>query len=105
MFDREKILKKIIDDYTGDKKDLASHITTEYKKYEDITRKINNLESEKARLNKQHKESIKKIEIDIFEVRKTCNHIDRSFYGDPSGGHDSYYECNICGKELTRFDK
>ena len=44
---------------------------------------------------KEHKDLIK-------HIRKSCKHPDGAlaYYGDPSGGHDSYHECEICGAQL-----
>lgn len=45
-----------------------------------------------------------KIEHHKKEIRKiqhfNCKHESKTFNADPAGGHDSYYECNICGKEI-----
>ena len=36
----------------------------------------------------------------ISSLQKECQHWLKTYYSDPAGGNDSYYECNICGKNI-----
>lgn len=38
----------------------------------------------------------------LAAIHKRCRHWTITRHGDPSGGSDSYYECDICGKDLGK---
>jgi uncharacterized protein YukE len=48
----------------------------------------------------RHEKRIDKIDREIASLRSRCSHRQRTWHGDPSGGNDSYYRCDICGKEM-----
>lgn len=41
--------------------------------------------------------NLQKIDKDILELQNRCPHYSTTYYGDPSGGNDSYTCCDICG--------
>lgn len=46
----------------------------------------------------RHDKNVKNLRDKIREVQKMmCSHPSSSFHSDPSGGRDSYYECDVCG--------
>ena len=57
-----------------------------------------NREMDKLQFNTDQK--MKQLKEELINVRTTCSHPDQTYYPDPSGNSDSFYECNICGKQL-----
>lgn len=35
----------------------------------------------------------------VYRIQDACAHASRTYHSDPSGGTDSFYKCDICGKE------
>jgi hypothetical protein len=45
-----------------------------------------------------HEEWIESLKGDLRKLQKSCPHDAGSeFFGDPSGGNDSWERCNLCG--------
>jgi hypothetical protein len=65
-----------------------------------ITGQMNEFKKDKQKLIDDHKIAMHYIETKINVTRNSCQHVLTTFYADPSGGSDSYTECDICGKEL-----
>ncbi len=42
-------------------------------------------------------------ETDIQKLRDKCDHPETTFHSDPSGNNDSYFSCDVCGKEAKRL--
>lgn len=102
-----KILKELIDYYYNHYADteeyndesLPCFLYARLTNIQEIKRKICNCNTEINNARKQCKDKIEKLKEEIKLIRKSCNHIDFSFYGDPAGGSDSFNKCNICGEE------
>lgn len=69
-------------------------------KIKDIVYKVDCVAVKRDAIQKKFKEDIDSLDKELSEVRKNCVHEQQSFNGDPAGGRDSYYSCNICGKAL-----
>lgn len=48
----------------------------------------------------RHESKKRELGIKLAEIQKDCGHEVTHYSGDPSGGSDSCYICEICGKEL-----
>ena len=68
---------------------------------------INRIRSTKKRLQKELQ--LVKMEFDtavgknkesLSQLQRECKHRLKTYYGDPAGGHDSFYECNDCGAQV-----
>lgn len=46
----------------------------------------------------RHERATHKLESGLLEFQKTCLHQNTRFQGDPAGGNDSCYICNLCDK-------
>ena len=42
-------------------------------------------------------------EREIQKLRDKCDHPETTFHSDPSGNNDSYFSCDICGKEAKKL--
>lgn len=58
---------------------------------------INNVKHEIELEEIRHNNIIAKLVDNINKIRDDCDHQSRTYHYDPSGGNDSYYECDICG--------
>jgi hypothetical protein len=94
----KELIKQIVDDYKGS--DIADHLYRKLKLIEEvqaglkITRKLINDE------NIKYDKTVKELKGCIKDWQKKCEHWSKTYHPDPSGNNDSFYECNICGKEL-----
>lgn len=61
------------------------------------------LEQQKYQLEKEYKDSLKKINSNISIIQKSCQHQDKEYFPDPSGNSDSFEECKICGAQDKRL--
>jgi len=94
----KELIKQIVDEYKGN--DIAEYLHAQLKLVEDIksgiaaTNKL--MQTEQMNYDKK----IKDLKATIKEWQKKCQHWTRTYHPDPSGNNDSFYECNICGKEF-----
>ena len=65
-----------------------------------VENRISTLRRQLEAEEERHDERVNKIEREIAGIRGRCTHRKRTFHGDPAGGNDSYYRCDICGKEM-----
>jgi sugar-specific transcriptional regulator TrmB len=57
------------------------------------------LHKEILKEQEKFKEKIERIQKKIEILQKKCRHKKSTYHGDPSGGSDSFYECDDCKKE------
>lgn len=92
------MIKTIVDDYQGE--DIAEHLHSKLKLIEDIRAGIKLcgglINSETAKYDLR----IKELRVCIRDWQKKCEHWSKTYHPDPSGNNDSFYECNVCGKEF-----
>lgn len=92
------LIKQIVDEYKGN--DIAEHIHTQLKLVEDIQKTIRTVNQDIDKENTRHEGAIKLCKERLKSCRNQCQHWTRTYHPDPSGNSDSFYECNICGKEF-----
>ena len=68
-----------------------------------IEKSIQTCDSNLKSLKDEYERCQRKIEVEIRELRKMCSHEDKTYNPDPSGNNDSYYHCNVCGKESKKL--
>lgn len=68
-----------------------------------VKEKIAGLRLRLHREQERHEKAVKKLKAAIFDIQENgCSHETCSFNPDPSGNNDSYYECDVCGRESRR---
>jgi uncharacterized coiled-coil DUF342 family protein len=67
---------------------------------EEIQSKIRSLEKEKCKAKADFDIKIDIINSQIKSIKEECVHELTTYYPDASGNNDSFYECDICGKEI-----
>lgn len=63
----------------------------------EILRGVSSVNQAKAGEVARHLEVMDKLHLDLGELQSRCGHDLTTFYPDPSGGNDSFTECDICG--------
>ena len=73
---------------------------TEMKKYvKDIRREVSRIEIAHEKADSTYKDTHKKLDDQLAEVRQKCPHLETEYYPDASGNNDSWTECKWCGLE------
>jgi hypothetical protein len=97
MTDKE-LYKHLIDEYKGD--DLAGHLAHQMQHIRETKASIASIKKEKQMEMERHEKAMKDLDAKIKGVQGICRHLARTYYPDPSGNNDSYYECDHCGRSL-----
>ena len=71
----------------------------------EIKESIHKIRLESMRIEEELKSKEMSLENQLAEVQELCPHSRVSFYNDPSGNNDSFYECNVCSKEFKSLPK
>jgi hypothetical protein len=67
---------------------------------QEIVNQRNEIRIEMQRLFERQELARKRLESKLAKLQTKCKHEHKTFYPDPSGNNDSYYECDDCGKYL-----
>ena len=98
----QKTMQKLIENYVqkngSDKlSDYISSILEEEKTLQlDIQCYCKNSNDEE----KRHDVRLKQLRNTLYDIQLRCPHDSQTYHSDPSGGSDSSYECDLCGKEI-----
>lgn len=84
--------------------EFAKFLSDEFIKINNINISLQDYKSKLIKINNLHKEEINKSTIDKVAIQSKCEHLLTKYYSDPSGGSDSYEECQICGLELFKTE-
>ena len=95
-----KVSKELIDSILKDGRD-SEHIATIVSKYINMTSELNKLKNELLKNEADFISRKRVIEDKIEKIRLDCRHPTVSRYSDPSGGNDSFHECDVCGAVWT----
>lgn len=79
--------------------ELAEFINKQMNNYALTKSTVDALRTKRLDTTISYKEEIERIDRFIEEAQKQCLHLEKTFHGDPAGGTDSFYECNVCGKQ------
>lgn len=98
--DRTSLLDTIIKAWNSDTDLQRTPLAKFIVQQESIAGAMEMLNGDLRSLENVFKVDKEKIHAKMKEVQGKCIHAARTYHPDPSGNSDSYYECNICGKEL-----
>ncbi len=79
---------------------FETYVEDHVSKYLDIAQKINAVEHNLLALQKKFNAEKDMLRNDQREAWKLCDHPIKTYHPDASGNNDSWYECEVCGKEL-----
>ena len=91
----EELLQYIYDKVGTDVKPVVTTLTMIVKLRETYQDTIQCLQ----KLKQQHQIEIDGMQDTIRQLRLRCDHPISTFFGDPSGGTDSFHKCDICEHE------
>lgn len=95
---KKQVLERLIKDYKGD--DLAGYVAGLVNEEERITKAMQLWHQECRRAEEKSKKEQERLRKSLQEIRTACPHHERVYFGDPSGGNGSFWECSLCGEEL-----
>jgi len=94
---KKEILELLIKQYQGD--DLAGYVSDIIKTEKVIKRKVivntQSISDEQMR----HTCIVDNLRIELRKIQQDCPHYEYVYYPDAAGGNDSWYMCELCGKE------
>jgi hypothetical protein len=94
----KELIKQIVDEHKGN--DIAEYLHAQLKLVEEIKCGISATNKLTYNEKTNYEKKIKDLKDNIKDWQKKCQHWTRTYHPDPSGNNDSYYSCDICGKEL-----
>ncbi len=95
---RKETLERLIRQYDGN--DLVGHICHLLEEDRELRRRMRqHCEAERG-LEEEIKESRLVGKERLRDIRIDCPHHETTFHSDPSGGNDSYRDCDLCGKQI-----
>ena len=113
-----EILKEILNEYLDDcdpndkteidiefercRNKLAHYIYSKLHMIQTIDKNRNSLFDKEIKLNINYKQQLQTLETDRQDLQKKCWHPKsyKKYFGDASGGSDSYTKCMLCNKIL-----
>jgi len=85
----DKLLKHIIKD---------NKLCDKVKHYRNLKSRINEINRQIESVKVFYDNELKKLKADKEQIQNQCDHPVFSFFGDPSGGNDSFNKCDVCEK-------
>lgn len=93
---RSEVIKELAMSFKGTPAEFAEEIC----QIEAIESKLSELDKIKKAEMCRHSKAIQSIIAKRNDVENQCGHKVTKFYGDPSGGNDTWTQCQICGKSV-----
>lgn len=81
---------------------FAEFLANEFSKIQAIEQRLLNNKKERQILDKDYGDKSKKNNDEKRKIQNECEHLLTIHYNDPSGGSDSWDECEICGAKLNK---
>ena len=104
--DLSNIIKHIINSHDKARDgSLDVYLAKEIVTRQNVNHKRYNIQQMYLDLTTKFEEEKKLLKEEEYALIKTCRHWDVSFYGDASGGNDSYYRCSDCGLESHNIER
>ena len=94
----KKIIDKIIRACPSDH-DLANWIVEQIQVLQRIRKLKRDLKQEEVRIKEDFVGAMRSIEKSRESFQEECPHYHDEYFGDPAGGSDSFYRCELCGRE------
>lgn len=78
----------------------AEFIVSRINQAEQILNDIDVIHKNQNTIDEQYKRQKQDLNAAITKIQNECPHYDTTYYPDPTGNNDSFYECRLCGKEI-----
>jgi hypothetical protein len=95
----KELLADLLDEAKDKNTDVPQYIHNELIAINRIRSTKKRLREELQILKKDFDAAVGRNKDSVTELQKECKHRQRTYYGDPAGGNDSFHECNDCGKQ------
>jgi hypothetical protein len=79
--------------------ELGTWISGELGRLSAVDRRVIYNRTRRDEAKREFDARIKKLDEESIEIREACPHYSTTHHPDPSGGSDSYSQCDHCGKE------
>jgi hypothetical protein len=89
----EKMMRHILK-----KVNTPAGIADKIREYGQIDTVVNSFVKERKHAKDHYEKTLEEIKVREQKIQEKCDHPDITKYGDPSGGNDSSYQCNVCCK-------
>lgn len=94
-----KVLATNTDEHSTDD-ERAAAIADALAIQDDIRKRLRRVRDERSDIEAEYKADLIRLDQERDEIRRSCPHFTSTYHGDPSGGRDSWTECDDCGAEL-----
>ncbi len=94
---KRETLARLMAEYTGD--DLPGFVFDVLLMETEVRKAVDLLRRESFEAETEYKTAVKAREQRLRNVQVDCPHYETTYHGDPSGGSDSFTQCDWCGKE------
>lgn len=92
------MIKKLLEKNNLNQSAYGMDFIEDCKRVGKIIKRVNDLKRKKQSLKEYYEKKL--LEIEDEENKIGCQHEIKTHYCDPSGGSDSFDQCDICGKEI-----
>lgn len=100
-YNRKDVLKAIMKSYDPlTDGDYEGFLAKELDTIDDIFQAIKTKGRDIRATELRHKVEMDAVHKNYRDIIDQCSHYSKTRHTDPSGGSDSFTECDICGKEL-----
>lgn len=98
---KKETLERLIREYQGG--DLAGYIAAVIEEERLLTKRMRSLQQELRDEDTRHEAEKKRLNQYKLNIQAECPHHEQTWHGDPSGGSDSYYDCDLCDKTSKKM--
>ena len=98
----QKTLQKLIDKYIEQNmsEKLSDYIASILEEEKIVQQDMKCYYQNYSIEDKRHVTKLKELKDTLCSIQDRCPHYEKTYYGDPSGGNNFYYECDLCAKEI-----
>lgn len=79
--------------------DIDSWICLQFQRLQNIQYQLKHAQSQVTRVEMEYAKKLAAAKKEVEQVRSECTHEVETYNPDPAGGRDSFYRCDICGRE------
>jgi hypothetical protein len=97
---KAETINRLVNAAIGEGVDPGQRVADFVRQEQDIKCKLRIRDNDKNNLMSEYKRKSEEINVEIKYIQGNCPHIEKTYYGDPSGNNDDSTVCDWCGKEL-----
>ena len=97
---KPETINQIVNAAVAEGVDPGQMVADYVRQEQDVKCKLQLRRNDKNNLMSEYKRKVGEINVEIVYIQGNCPHIEKTYYGDPSGNNDSSMICDWCGKDL-----